>query len=149
MEFQSGKSYRGLSSFCSKWEEEGGKPLCFDGEAYLVTMGREQENPNFGLLHLKLLTSPHKNREERKPLSSANGSRTPASSAVAKAANVRAALRGSPSASPAAPSPSPSPQPRTPSARTHIVSPAPTAPRSRLLSPSKPAAKSTPKPGKK
>lgn len=124
----------------SKWEEEGGKPLCFDGEAYLVTMGREQENPNFGLLHLKLLTSPHKNREERRPLASANGTRTPTASAVAKAASVRAALRASPSASPA-PSPvapSPQPQPRTP-----LVSPAP--PRSRLLSPAKPSTKNTPK----
>ena len=136
---------------CSKWEEEGGKPLCFEGEAYLLTMGREQENPNFGLLHLKLLTSPHKNREERKPLSTANGARTPSAAAVAKAANVRAALRGSPSAA-ASPAPSPSQQ-RTPmvspAPRTPMVSPAPPAPRSRLLSPNKPAAKGTPRVAKK
>jgi len=34
----------------------------FDGESYLVTMSREQEMPNFKLLHLKLLTGVQKQR---------------------------------------------------------------------------------------
>jgi len=44
------------------WEDTGGESFMFDGESYLVTMSREQEMPNFKLLHLKLLTGVQKQR---------------------------------------------------------------------------------------
>jgi len=45
-----------LKEKLKQWEEAGGESFMFDGESYLVTMSREQEMPNFKLLHLKLLT---------------------------------------------------------------------------------------------
>ena len=41
-----------------KWQKEhGGEAFYYAGEPYLETMNKEEDNPNFELLHLRLLTS--------------------------------------------------------------------------------------------
>ena len=128
-----------LKEVLRTWEEEGGKPLAFDGEPYLVTMGREQENPNFGLLHLKLLTSPQKNREERRPLSTANGAKPGTTPPVKKlqlpgVKSSPPAAAGGVSAAPRSPAPigavkSPAASPKPPAKAVPKTSPAAAKPK--------------------
>lgn len=48
-----------LRKLLVKWEKEhGGEAFYYAGEPYIETMNKEEHNPNFDLLHLRLLTNP-------------------------------------------------------------------------------------------
>ena len=47
-----------LRKLLVKWEKEhGGEAFYYEGEPYIETMNKEEHNPNFDLLHLRLLTN--------------------------------------------------------------------------------------------
>jgi hypothetical protein len=126
-----------LRTLLQNWNTDGGEPFSFKGEPYLETMAREQEMPNFGLLHLKLLTGS--------PKKAAAVSRTALSSTTTKGK--------SPAAAPPKVSPAPRVAALKPSAKANTPTRAPSpaaktgtssrvAPK--LPSPTVPAAKHKP-----
>lgn len=47
-----------LKKTLAAWQRQhGGEAIFYDGEPYIETMNNEEDNPNFELLHLRLLTS--------------------------------------------------------------------------------------------